>query len=298
MTNKTKIEWTDARWNPITGCTKVSQGCKNCYAETIAKRFWKDRKFTDIRMHPERLQQPMKWKKTQMVFVNSMSDLFHEDVDFQFIIEVFHVMKKCPHIIFQILTKRADRLVEFMNDCAYNPYGDPFEPLPNVWIGVSVEDQKTADKRIPNLLKIPAAVHWISAEPLLDKIDLEKHLYPTRKGRMIKWVVVGGESGSKARPIHPDWVREIRNVCIDADVSFFFKQWGEWCPADGNIESCEITYLCGELQNGMETAVPLGMDNESSKNHYWDNEVFAVKIGKKKAGRLLDGKEWNEYPKV
>ncbi len=312
--SKTKIEWTDRRWNPITGCTKISQGCKNCYAETMAKRFWGKRKFTDIKTHPERLHEPMRVMKPSMFFVNSMSDLFHPDIPFHFIDIIFAQMAVARWHTYQILTKRPERALEYFawKDKAWVAPGmqgderirfqcyhyfaidiDPKEwhwPLKNVWIGVSVEDETTARERIPILQKIPAAVKFLSIEPLIDRINIK----PLLKG--IDWVIVGGESGRGARPMHPDWVRTIRDECCEMKIPFFFKQWGEWCPADGYYETCIDTYLAGELQNGEETAVPLGMNNRSKKNFYWDNEVFAVRIGKKKAGRLLDGIEHNAVP--
>ena len=222
--SKTTIEWTDTVWNPVTGCTKVSQGCKNCYAETIANRFWGDRKFSDIQLHPERLEQPLHWKKPRMIFVNSMSDLFHEKIPFEFIDKIWGMMAATPEHIYQVLTKRPQRLLEYFED---NPFRLPFN---NIWIGVSVEDQETADERIPALFKFPSSVKWISAEPLLGQIDILKYLRYWRRYRL-DWVVVGGESGHKARPMHPDWVRKIRDDCKEADVPFFFKQWGNYIPS-------------------------------------------------------------------
>ena len=275
MGTKSKIEWTDATWNPVTGCTKVSQGCKNCYAETWANRkmgeFSKDknRGFTDIICHEDKLNIPLKWKKPKKIFVNSMSDLFHEKVPFEFVREVFTVMASCSWYTFQILTKRPERMKEFFKYINENSEELYVKPLPNVWLGVSVEDQKTADERIPILLKVPAAVRWISAEPLLGEIDLahtetvtalakgflEKHdidiyhnalcgrtRYEKGSGKIavrktdipgsskLDWVVVGGESGTKARPVNPDWVFKIRDDCKAAGVPFFFKQWGEYKP--------------------------------------------------------------------
>lgn len=311
MSDKSKIQWTDATWNPTRGCSKVSEGCRTCYAMQFAHRFdkpglpyegltkivngkpeWNNK----IKLIPDALQIPIKWKKGRKIFVDSMSDLIHVKVPFEFIYKVFEVMYHSQHHTFQILTKRADRMQKILPDIYFHlqrNYPDKFiTPLPNVWIGVSCEDQETADERIPLLLQTPAAIRFISAEPLLGAIDLT----PSLNG--IDWVIVGGESGPKARPMHPNWVWSLRDQCVNAGVPFFFKQWGEWCPAEGDYETCEETYLAGELQNGEETAVPLGMNNRSKKNHYWDNEVFAVNIGKKKAGRLLDGVEWNQFPAI
>lgn len=258
MAQNSKIEWTDKTWNPVTGCTKVSQGCKHCYAERLYERFHGKGSFKNVTCHQDRLSQPLKWRKPAMVFVNSMSDLFHEDVPFDFIVEVFHIMSKCPQHTFQVLTKRADRMMEFMCEWIPNPYGTPFEPLPNVWFGVSVEDQKAANERIPFLKQVPAVVRFLSCEPLLGPLLLNMDL------ENLHWVIVGGESGHGARPMHPDWVRSIRYQCIAAGVPFFFKQWGEYSPslvaANGDVEY--------------------------------------FKVGKKKAGRLLDGVLHDAFPKT
>lgn len=241
--SKTNIEGTEKSWNPVTGCDKVSEGCKNCSAEGIAKRFWKDRKFTDVQCHEDRLEQPLHWRKPSMVFVNSMSDLFHPAVPFEFIYTVYKTMKFSSQHIFQILTKRPDRALKF-----YNEYGQKnMTPLPNVWFGVSVENQESADERIPILLQIPAAVRWVSYEPALGgvnlrNIDAEKagheSIYfidsltgkhddmarPCEDVNKLDWVVAGGESGPKARPAHPDWFRKVRDDCKAAGVPFFMKQ--------------------------------------------------------------------------
>ena len=268
----------DATWNPVTGCTKVSQGCKHCYAERDWQRLqhlprFKGRAFTDVVCHPERLDQPIRWAKPRRIFVNSMSDLFHEEVPTGFIDEVFAVMALATQHTFQVLTKRPERMRDYMLDPAMNNRfgmararifyahsvcdcdvwmsGQQFRPLPNVWLGVSVEDQATANDRIPLLLQTPAAVRWISAEPLLGPIDLEMmrvasdlgegqpYLSPLRgyvsdghgdtcNVDRIDWVVVGGESGPKARPMHPQWVRDLRRQCDAAGVAFLLKQNGEF----------------------------------------------------------------------
>ena len=196
-------------WNPVTGCTKLSAGCKHCYAETVAGRFWGERKFTDVQVHPDRLLQPTKWKKARTVFVNSMSDLFHDAVPDKFIYEVFAVMESCPQHTFQVLTKRSDRLLRMAHAL----------PWPrNVWIGVSVEDERV-ESRIDDLRVVPAAVRFLSLEPLLAPLD---HL--NLKG--IDWVIVGGESGPGARPMEKAWVKAIRRQCRALRIPFFFKQWG------------------------------------------------------------------------
>ena len=275
----TKIEWTDATWNQTTGCTKVSGGCKHCYAERTWQRLsanpktvYFGRKFTDVQCHPERLEQPLHWTNPRRIFVNSMSDLFHEDVPYEFIAKVFAVMARCPQHTFQILTKRPERMKVFMMSSSYSN-------LPNVHLGVSVEDQETANRRIPTLMKTPAAVRWISAEPLLGPIHLSNltHPYDPKETRLsaltgmfrhknkvlamymaIDWVVVGGESGPKARPMNPDWVRSIRDQCAAAKIPFMFKQWGEYSP---NPETGQM-----------------------------------IRVGKKAAGRTLDGVIHDGYP--
>ena len=215
----TAIEWTDRTWNPTTGCTKVSPGCKFCYAETITKRF--KRNFPNgfgFAVHSERLHEPLKWKKPSRVFVNSMSDLFHEDMPLDFLREVFGIMRACPHLVFQILTKRQKRLVELaplLNWAA------------NIWIGVSVESQAYVH-RVNDLRQVPASVKFLSCEPLLEplKLDLVG----------IHWVITGGESGPRHRPIHRSWVRHIRDQCQEQRVAFFHKQWGGLRPNSGGRE--------------------------------------------------------------
>jgi protein gp37 len=248
MGDKSAIEWTDATWNPVTGCTKVSQGCKHCYAERHAVRFWGDRKFTEVRCHPERLDQPLRWRRPRRVFVNSMSDLFHEDVPDEFIWQVFNVMQLSGEHIFQILSKRPARMYEFVSRRIRNA-GHP--PLPNVWLGVSCENQDTADERIPLLLRTLAAVRFVSAEPLLGPVNFEaiewrgNMLYPLRGetmahdgamyrgGARLDWVIIGGESGPGARPFDVAWARHIIAQCKTAGVPVFMKQLGSnargWC---------------------------------------------------------------------
>jgi len=214
MAGKTDIEWTDATWNPVTGCDKISPGCLNCYAERIAERFRgvKNHHFEqgfDLRLFPDRLKTPMKWKKPRKIFVNSMSDLFHRDIPSDFIEQVFYTMKKCPQHTFQVLTKRPER--------AYNcketlPWGN------NIWIGTSIEN-KGFLHRIEKIRNIPAGRRFLSLEPLLGDLG-QINL------RHIDWVIVGGESGPRSRPMDPAWVRNIRDQCIDSKVPFFFKQWG------------------------------------------------------------------------
>jgi len=246
MSANSKIEWTETTWNPVTGCTKISTGCKNCYAERMAKRLQaagveKYRNGFEATLHPNELERPLRWRKPRMIFVCSMSDLFHDDVPDDFIRSVFEVMQQASLHTFQVLTKRAERMADLLTR--------PDWPLPpNVWVGVTAENQAMADRRIPHLLRIHrASVRFISAEPLLGPIDLDRACCTFDQYAVgIDWVIVGGESGPGARPMQPEWVRDIRDQCQAAGVPFFFKQWGG--------------------------------------------------TNKKKTGRLLDGRTWDEMP--
>lgn len=248
MGDKTNIEWTDATWNPITGCSKVSAGCDHCYAEGIAHRFAGTSAYPrgfDVTLRPERLEQPLRWTRPRRVFVNSMSDLFHKDVPSEYIARVFAVMALTPQHTYQVLTKRPGRIRSLLTSPAFRqavwdamrahhraeiaraPGPHPFPaslawPLQNVWMGVSAEDQTWWDVRIPVLMDTPAVVHFVSAEPLLGPIRL--HL--ERGNPVPEWVIVGGESGPHARPIDAQWVRDIRDDSTAAGAAFFFKQWG------------------------------------------------------------------------
>ncbi len=223
--DKSAIEWTDATWNPVTGCTKVSPGCAHCYAEAIMLRFRKSGPFLpgsdSVTIHHERLGVPARWKSPRRIFVNSMSDLFHEKVPLAFIKQVFGVMADAPRHQFQILTKREKRL---------RSIADSLDWPPNVWMGVSVENQHWAEQRIPALLDVPAEIRFLSVEPLLRSVDLRQFLAG------LDWVIVGGESGRRARPMRAEWVRRIREDCADKGVPFFFKQWGgRYNKAGGRI---------------------------------------------------------------
>lgn len=210
---KTGIEWTDRTWNPTTGCNKISPGCKHCYAEELTKRFKatfpNGFRFT---LHPERLQQPKSWRTPSLIFVNSMSDLFHEQMPLSYLQQIFEVMEACPQHVFQVLTKRAERLAEIA----------PLLKWPdNVWMGVSVETQQYVH-RVNLLRSVPAQVRFLSCEPLLGPLELDL--------RDIHWVITGGESGRGHRPIEEDWVRSIRDQCQAQSVAFFHKQWGGPTP--------------------------------------------------------------------
>ena len=355
MGAKTGIEWTDSTWNPFIGCSRVSEGCRNCYAERLAGRFsaktdgvyagttkavnglqvWTGK----INRAPEEtLLKPLHWrplvegcrgleksgvlhdprlvcrdcvKRPRRIFVNSMSDLFHENVPDTWIDQIFAVMALCPQHVFQVLTKRPERMLAYLGSsetarrlmeafaamAAVTPgvkltiqqKADGLDGIcfPNVWLGVSVENQAAADERIPWLLKTPAAVRFISAEPLLGPIKLPYGSLNVGPGSSLQrdqqgwcengldWVICGGESGPGARPMNPDWARSLRDQCVDAAVPFFFKQWGEnWPNEQGNYS------LSPEQEAGAT-----------------DEDDYS-RIGKKAAGALLDGREWKQFPEV
>lgn len=224
MAQSTSIEWTDATWNPVTGCDKISPGCLRCYAERFSERFrgvpgHPFEQGFDLRLRPERLRQPLEWRQPRRIFVNSMSDLFHKGVPDAFVDQVFDTMEQAAQHVFQVLTKRSSRMAAYTR----RRYADRAPP-PNVWLGVSVEDgQRRA--RIVHLRRTEAAVRFLSVEPLigpLGQVDLSG----------VDWVIVGGESGAGARPMKPEWAQEVRDQCLREGVAFFFKQWGAW-GADG-----------------------------------------------------------------
>jgi len=214
MATNSHIEWTDATWNPVTGCTKISPGCKHCYAERLANRLQLMGQANyhngfRVTLQPQMLELPLKWKSPKRIFVNSMSDLFHKDIPTSYIEDVFHVMARANWHQFQILTKRSERLLELSPQFAWQPH---------IWMGVSVENRDYVE-RIDDLRATGAVVKFLSLEPLLGPL-------PKLNLRGIDWVIVGGESGPSARPMDPEWVMDIRNQCLRADVAFFFKQWG------------------------------------------------------------------------
>jgi protein gp37 len=221
VADNSAIEWTEATWNPVTGCSKVSPGCAHCYAETFAER-WRGipghpyEQGFDLRIWPERLEVPLRWKRPRMIFVNSMSDLFHEDIPLDFVRQVFDVMSRAEWHTFQILTKRHERLAEVAPELDWPP---------NVWMGVTIENRRFVH-RAERLREIPAAIRFISAEPLLgplDGLDLSG----------IDWLIAGGESGPRHRLVKVEWLRDLRDRCDDEGVAFFFKQWGGWRPKSG-----------------------------------------------------------------
>ena len=241
--NASAIEWTDATWNPVTGCTKITPGCDNCYAERFAERFrgvpgHPFENGFDLTLRPERLSQPLSWKRPRMIFVNSMSDLFHKGIPTEFIDRVFDTMEASDRHVFQVLTKRSSLMKHYLE----RRYGRGKAPR-HIWCGVSVED-RTATARIRHLQAAPAAVRFLSIEPLLGPvggIDL----------RGISWVIVGGESGPKARPMEKRWVIDIRDLCERQGVAFFFKQWGGRTPKSGGrrLDGVEHNAMPGAALN-------------------------------------------------
>ena len=303
--SKTRIEWADSTWNPVQDkikgkigrgyhCTKCSPGCDNCYAEAMnilrGNGLPFDNRATNFELVTKALEAPIHWKKPRRVFVQSMGDLFHEMVPFTLIDEVFKIMARCHQHTFMLLTKRPDMMLSYLKWLCGKIGPDISELVTpeNVWWGVTAENQEMADKRIPVLLKIPAKIRFVSVEPMLGPVDLKFSEYDHVQcvgsvGKCIMqnkldWVICGGESGPNARPMHPDWTRSLRDQCQAAGVSFFFKQWGEWAPVPGT-----------------ETVV-IKRDKDISFLKFWPDANVSRKIGKKKAGRLLDERQWNEYP--
>lgn len=356
MADNSKIEWTDSTWNPITGCSVHSPGCTNCYAMKLAgtrmKHHWSRAGLTidtkagpvwtgEVRFNEEWLDQPFRWKRPRMIFVCAHADLFHESVPDEWIDRIFAVMALCPQHTFQVLTKRADRMRNYVSVLpnrddlvgqaalltgAFPSDADRVKravrmPLPNVWLGVSVEDQQRADERIPALLQTPAAKRFLSCEPLLGPIDLKrmcigegdndpalaaengiKHIHfnidvlagvESFEWPGLDWVIAGGESGPGARPMHPDWARHLRDQCAAAGTAFHFKQWGEWLPCEVDNASDGSGTICYPDDGSERDAViPEGARRpitQIARQDFW-------RVGKKVAGRLLDGVEHNGFP--
>jgi protein gp37 len=363
----TAIEWADDVWNPTTGCDQVSPGCGlprwpgddphgTCYALTMAKRLkgMGSAKYQNdgdprtsgpgfgIAEHPAALAAPLSWRKPRKVFVNSMSDLFHDGVSDEFIASVFSVMAATPQHTYQVLTKRHGRMRSLLGSAAFRtmvgiqyvfgaevPDDAPARlawPLPNVWVGVSVEDQKRADLRIPALLDTPAAVRFLSCEPLLGPVDLTRAVIPMGSERGhgltasyvhtkqccerlhgIDWVIAGGESGPGARPMHPNWARQLRDQCEIAGVPFFFKQFGDyglvprgwreegpWPDEPGvTVADDGTVYQPGDL-----TYDPPGprYGEAVRANHHRAHLTAMYRVGKNEAGRKLDGREHTAFP--
>lgn len=335
MADKTKIEWSEATWNPITGCSRISPGCGGpgdnggCYAELLAgtrlrnhpsregltKATPKGPRWTgEVRLNEDWLGQPIRWTKPRMIFVCAHGDLFHESVPDEWIDRVFAVMALCPQHTFQVLTKRASRMRDYCQnmvagktaivsaadrmgraeDAMRALTGDDgsaeVKPLPNLWLGVSAENQTYADQRLPQLEQTPAAVRWISFEPLLGEIDYD--LSP------FDWAVVGGESGPRARNMHPNWARMLRDFCAEDGVPFFFKQWGEWLP----WEFADAPFLRSQAGHYEDAHQLPDADDDPNWCQDWANDEFEAhclfqKTGKKAAGRLLDGKLHDAFPR-
>ena len=356
MSSSSNIEWTDATWNPVRGCTRVSPGCGGpkkeggCYAERMAARFSKRGQpfhgFAEMRggeprwtgklaLIEKQLTLPLHWKKPRRIFVNSMSDLFHESLPDEAIDKAFAVMALCPQHTFQVLTKRAERMRDYFAAVEHDPPGKSLHapelasvsdeqwhaaiergwPLDKVWLGVSCERQQEADERIPLLLQTPAAIRFISAEPLLGPIDLYQHIRHSigcancgdgqGDGRCcdeplivelsaLDWVIVGGESGPDARPMHPQWARDIRDQCQAAGVPFFFKQFGEWAPGENGDWPPTRTERVADWFNGAWHYSELS-PRVSAETH---DEQLLYRLGKKAAGRLLDGVEHSDFPEI
>ena len=342
MADSSKIEWTDATWNPIVGCSIVSPGCTNCYAQRMAARLeaigiehyagttkkvnghvvWTGK----VALAPDDalgLYRPIRWARPRRIFVNSMSDLFHEAIPDEWIDRVFAIMRCCPQHTFQVLTKRAERMREYMTtvdrhvihqlewkavlnrigkDVGQRFFLKPDRtiarnnwPPKTVWLGVSAERQQEADERIPLLLETPAAIRFVSIEPMLGPITLHPltcgtNALSSSTGPNLDWVVIGGESGPGARPMHPQWPRNIRDQCAAAGVPYFFKQWGGWVPADDiKPERGDGIYIDDD---GSLMTMPLG----GGYDRAGINLAGMRRVGKKAAGRLLDGVEHSEFP--
>lgn len=356
MSDGSKIEWTDATWNPITGCSLVSEGCRNCYAAELAAGRLRNHpsraglarrnadgvaKFTgEVRFNAQWLGQPLRWSRPRRIFVCAHGDLFHESVPDEWIDRVFAVMALCPQHTFQVLTKRPERMREYVTNarrpheiaraiidefmCGTIPKklltnetwpefwpieaeGDPEDPsdlflrrwpLPNVWLGVSVEHQAMADERIPLLLDTPAAKRFISAEPLLGPLRLDELQEGLPSNAWLTWldgldlVIVGGESGPNARPMHPDWVRTLRDQCAAAGVPFFFKQWGAWATVYDRDADDPDWNRCPRAESSTERYLNLA----GGHGFHGERVVFARRVGKAAAGHLLDGREHREIP--
>lgn len=365
MGDRTGIEWSDASWNPTVGCQYASDGCTRCYAAReaagrlsthplyvdLAVKHTNDggpARFTgEVRVVPERLDQPLRWRRPRRIFVDSMSDLFHPSVPLPFLTKVFAVMASAPQHTFQVLTKRPHRMAEVVGHPLFMdavralthtvaPSGlqGIVWPLPNVWLGTSVESQEWADRRIPHLLATPAAVRWVSAEPLLGPVDLILAggitYHHGRAGHRdfdgywhdeepewtegaIDWLVAGGESGPGARPMHPDWPRLLRDQCRAAGVPYLFKQWGEWRAVavvdapemaggrafqhpDGGRQSATIRRTSSKAFTSGRTELMQPGDENRGGVRMLDLDTVAVRVGKRAAGRELDGRLWDEYP--
>jgi protein gp37 len=295
-----KIEWTDHTFNPWWGCQRVSPGCEHCYAETLAHRYnfkvWGPAKTTNRRMMSENYwKQPARWNKAAeaagtrpRVFCASMADVFEEHAEVEEARErLRELIDDTPNLDWLLLTKRPENVMFMVGDWAYTHVGIPR----NVWIGTSVEDQKRADERIPHLLKIPAKVRFLSCEPLLGPVDLGNVRGYPRWLVMDKlhWVIVGGESGPGARPMSADWARSLRDQCNAAGVAFHFKQWGEWLHFRRGPQEGPHGYFAGDGRT-------ISVEELTSHPHEVTVVDGIIRLGKHNAGRLLDGRTWDQFP--
>jgi Bacteriophage protein gp37 len=368
MADKTHIEWADATWNPILGCTRASEACRNCYAEIMASRFsgpgqWgeglarivdtptgKDHRWTgEVRFREDMLDTSLRWRKPRRIFVCSTSDLFQERVPDEWIDRVFAVMALAPQHTFQVLTKRPERMRDYLRTRAgdwmvvwpdANPPGRlrisrheqrlamrgagwpdailrPSFPLANVWLGVSVEDQATANERVPLLLETPATVRWASYEPALGPVDWDDIVIPRSvgedhfsalfcedpgedaefKGATLDWIVMGGESGPGARPMHPDWARQTRDQCAAAGVPFLFKQWGEWeVSLDRNRDDPD--WRADYRRDYGDEGKSRWLNLAGGRGFHGERFHVMRRVGKKHSGRLLDGVLHDAYPEA
>lgn len=319
----TKIEWAHHTFNPWIGCSKVSPGCANCYAENLM-----DKRFNKAKWGPNGSRvktsfpiwkQPLKWNAEAeklgiryRVFCASLADVF-EDYYKQLEMhlwraELFRLIHATPHLDWLLLTKRPGNIMSLLNVSislvsTQKTVNEPLlawliswskgTPPPNVWLGTSVENQEQADKRIPKLLQVPAKVHFLSMEPLLGPVDLTQSVkLATDNYEVPDWVIVGGESGPGARPMHPNWVRSLRKQCAAAAVPFFFKQWGDWTPYNVIIPGGNLRQ---DLSRGKVVHLLNGREEDG---HFRKGDAFVRKVGKQAAGRQLDGREYNEIPEV
>ena len=337
----TKIEWTNETWNPIIGCSKISEGCKNCYAERMAGRLSNITKTAyylkvveqnrpallvikglpkwngETQFINQQLLKPTQWKKPRKIFVCSMGDLFHESIPFEWIDVVFSIMSDIDQHIYQVLTKRPFRMQQFY-DWKAKQLGVKWQAKDNVWIGVTVESQEQVYRILP-LLKVPSKIRFISCEPLLSNIDLypwlDEYIGPSETGHNdwlngLNWVIVGGESGPEARPMHPEWVRSLKNQCKISGTPFFFKQWGEWYTDWLNIQTKEPVFKMYPNYQKFQQKLwvrkgdsCIDMNGKICKNG-GDMKTASYpvaimqKIGKQKSGVILDGKEYKQFPKI
>lgn len=352
----TSIEWTrnsdgskGKSWNPIAAyfngkrgwmCSKPSTGCKHCYSERLNQRLGNGLLYTaenaaKIEWRLVNLDEPGKWRKPQKCFVESMGDLFHEALPDELIGRVWSKMLEFPQHTFQVLTKRPERMRGLVTRLTEEAERKGLRSADHIWLGTSVENQEQADKRIPELLKVPAAVRFLSCEPLLGDVSFQRQIrgtewnlltgeqreggFRSRPGHGIDWVIVGGESGPGARPMHPDWVRSLLGQCQAAGVPFFFKQYGEFSAPDdlntglldsyGKVRGMEYVNLDGTHGGISLEADGYGYPSPENKKWYWDCDagersdvkqgaVFVQRIGKKAAGRILDGRTWDEFPEA